>query len=176
MIFRPDKRRKIEMICCWESPSNYWIRFSNIRYRKPLLKFSSISSTSIKMAPSPLQQRRTHNTLLLQKLLNLRDGASPFTLILDTLEQSGGPVVREFVRRAKVWLHISASRTWLFCELLPSGISTHKLVFHWLKFELPSSVWENRPQVALLSSVQRHVLKVPFADFRFVLSRYLRAK
>ncbi|PMD43168.1 hypothetical protein L207DRAFT_631313 [Hyaloscypha variabilis F] len=54
------------------------------------------------MAPSPLQQRRTHNTLLFQKLLNLRDGASPFTLVLDTLEQSGGPVVREFARRAKI--------------------------------------------------------------------------
>lgn len=57
---------------------------------------------NFKMAPSPLQQRRTHNTLLFQKLLNLREGASPFTLILDTLEQSGGPVVREFARRAKV--------------------------------------------------------------------------
>ena len=54
------------------------------------------------MAPSPLQQRRTHNTLLFQKLLNLRDGASPFTLVLDTLEQSGRPVVREFAKRAKV--------------------------------------------------------------------------
>lgn len=58
--------------------------------------------TSRKMAPSPLQQRRTHNTLLLQKLLNLRDGASPFTLALDSLEQRSGSVVREFVRRAKV--------------------------------------------------------------------------
>ncbi|KAH6684241.1 Elongator complex protein 5 [Halenospora varia] len=54
------------------------------------------------MAPTPLQQRRTHNTLLFQKLLNLRDGASPFTLVLDSLEQSGGPVVREFARRAKI--------------------------------------------------------------------------
>jgi hypothetical protein len=54
------------------------------------------------MAPSPLQQRRTHNILLFQKLLNLRDGASPFTLVLDTLEQGAGPVVREFARRAKV--------------------------------------------------------------------------
>lgn len=55
-----------------------------------------------KMAPSPLQQRKTHNTLLFQKLLNLRDGASPFTLVLDSLEQGSGSVVREFVRRAKV--------------------------------------------------------------------------
>ncbi|KAG4431455.1 hypothetical protein IFR05_013067 [Cadophora sp. M221] len=54
------------------------------------------------MAPSPLQQRRTHNTLLFQKLLNLRDSASPFTLILDTLEQSRGPAVREFARRSKI--------------------------------------------------------------------------
>ncbi|KAK0121541.1 hypothetical protein ONS95_009832 [Cadophora gregata] len=54
------------------------------------------------MAPSLIQQRRTHNNLLFQKLLNLRDSASPFTLILDTLEQSGGPLLREFVRRAKV--------------------------------------------------------------------------
>ncbi|TVY25605.1 Elongator complex protein [Lachnellula hyalina] len=54
------------------------------------------------MAPSPLQQRRTHNTLLFQKLLSLRDGASPFTLVLDTLEQGGGCVVMEFVRRAKI--------------------------------------------------------------------------
>lgn len=54
------------------------------------------------MAPSLLQQRRTHNTLLFQKLLNLRDGASPFTLVLDNLEQGSGPVVREFASRAKV--------------------------------------------------------------------------
>jgi len=54
------------------------------------------------MAPSPLQQRRTHNTLLFQKLLNLRDGASPFTLVLDTLEQTGTPLIREFARRATV--------------------------------------------------------------------------
>ncbi|TAQ90709.1 hypothetical protein B7494_g999 [Chlorociboria aeruginascens] len=53
------------------------------------------------MAPTPLQQRKTHNTLLLQKLLNLRDGASPFTLILDSLEQSGASLVGEFAVRAK---------------------------------------------------------------------------
>jgi hypothetical protein len=65
-------------------------------------KFHPTASKSHRMAPSPLQQRRTHNTLMFQKLLNLRDGASPFTLVLDSLEQSGGPVVREFARRAKV--------------------------------------------------------------------------
>lgn len=54
------------------------------------------------MPPSLIAQRRTHNLLLFQKLLNLRDGASPFSLLLDTLEQSSAPVVREFMVRAKV--------------------------------------------------------------------------
>ncbi|KFY52829.1 hypothetical protein V496_08115 [Pseudogymnoascus sp. VKM F-4515 (FW-2607)] len=54
------------------------------------------------MAPSAIAQRRTHNLLLFQKLLNLRDGASPFTLLLDTLEQPSQPVVREFITRAKI--------------------------------------------------------------------------
>jgi elongator complex protein 5 len=54
------------------------------------------------MAPSAIAQRRTHNLLLFQKLLNLRDGASPFTLLLDTLEQSAKPVIQEFITRAKV--------------------------------------------------------------------------
>ncbi|KAI2633859.1 Elongator complex protein 5 [Xylaria nigripes] len=45
---------------------------------------------------------RSHALLLLQKLLNLRDSASPLTLVLDTLEQSGRPVVREFMSRARI--------------------------------------------------------------------------
>lgn len=45
---------------------------------------------------------RSHALLLLQKLLNLRDSASPLTLVLDTLEQSGKPVLREFMSRAQV--------------------------------------------------------------------------
>ncbi|KAI1350268.1 Elongator complex protein 5 [Xylaria sp. FL0043] len=45
---------------------------------------------------------RSHALLLLQKLLNLRDSASPLTLVLDTLEQSGKPVLREFMNRAQI--------------------------------------------------------------------------
>ncbi|CAJ2508227.1 Uu.00g094130.m01.CDS01 [Anthostomella pinea] len=48
------------------------------------------------------QHARSHALLLLQKLLNLRDSASPLTLVLDTLEQSAKPVIREFMGRAKV--------------------------------------------------------------------------
>jgi len=54
------------------------------------------------MPPTSLQHRRTHNILLISKLLNLRDNASPFTLVLDSLEQSGKTLVREFASRAKV--------------------------------------------------------------------------
>lgn len=45
---------------------------------------------------------RSHSLLLLQKLVNLRDAASPLTLVLDSLEQPAGPLVAEFITRAKV--------------------------------------------------------------------------
>ncbi|KAK1655432.1 histone acetylation protein 2 [Colletotrichum phormii] len=54
------------------------------------------------MAPSAENHSRSHSLLLFQKLLNLRDGASPLTLVLDSLEQSAAPVFRELVSRAKV--------------------------------------------------------------------------
>ncbi|RNJ56602.1 hypothetical protein D7B24_007089 [Verticillium nonalfalfae] len=52
--------------------------------------------------PSAQSHSRSHSLLLLQKLLNLRDGSSPLTLVLDNLEQSATPVIREFVTRAKI--------------------------------------------------------------------------
>ncbi|CAD0112980.1 unnamed protein product, partial [Aureobasidium uvarum] len=52
------------------------------------------------MAPTTLQHRRTHNLLLISKLLSQRENVSPFTLIVDNLEQSGKPVLREYIRRA----------------------------------------------------------------------------
>jgi len=48
------------------------------------------------------QHRRTHNLLLINKLLSCRDNASPFTLVIDSLEQSGKPLVADVIRRAKV--------------------------------------------------------------------------
>ena len=54
------------------------------------------------MAPSAQAHKRAHSLLLFEKLLNLRDSASPLTLILDSLEQSAQPLVNEFMRRAKV--------------------------------------------------------------------------
>ncbi|KAK2747092.1 hypothetical protein FQN57_002347 [Myotisia sp. PD_48] len=51
---------------------------------------------------SSVAHRRTHNLLLISKLLNLREGATPLTLILDTLEQPAAPLLREYIRRAKL--------------------------------------------------------------------------
>ncbi|KAL9615964.1 MAG: hypothetical protein Q9160_009108 [Pyrenula sp. 1 TL-2023] len=52
------------------------------------------------MAPTNLSHRRTHNLLLISKLLNLREHASPFTLLLDSLEQPARPLIGEYIRRA----------------------------------------------------------------------------
>ncbi|KAL1306394.1 hypothetical protein AAFC00_005101 [Neodothiora populina] len=52
------------------------------------------------MAPRSLQRRRTHNLLLISKLLSQKESASPFTLIIDSLEQSGQPLIREYIKRA----------------------------------------------------------------------------
>lgn len=90
------------------------------------------------MAPSALVQRRTHNLLLFQKLLNLRDGASPFTLLLDTVDQSAKPVVKEFMTRAKAGFFILTSSlhdSSAFSEINPISLSlilhsTHYISFH----------------------------------------------
>lgn len=62
------------------------------------------------MPPQGQSHARSHALLLFQKLLNLRDSASPLTLVLDTLEQSGRPVLQEFIARAKVGKHVDPPR------------------------------------------------------------------
>ena len=56
----------------------------------------------LSMAHPNLSHRRTHNLLLISKLLSQRDGASPFTLVLDSLEQPARVLLREYLKRAKV--------------------------------------------------------------------------
>lgn len=69
----------------------------------PPVTLEATPSYTPKMSASKqLQHRRAHNLLLISKLLNCRESASPFTLIIDSLEQSGKSLVREFVRRANV--------------------------------------------------------------------------
>ncbi|KAH6893193.1 Elongator complex protein 5 [Thelonectria olida] len=54
------------------------------------------------MAPVSNAHARSHSILLVQKLLNLRDGASPLTLVIDSLEQTSQPILGEFISRAKI--------------------------------------------------------------------------
>lgn len=68
--------------------------------------FNSIFSKFFDMPPTNLQHRRTHNLLLISKLLNQRDAASPFTLCLDSLEQSAKPLVAYYLKRAKVRVRV----------------------------------------------------------------------
>lgn len=54
------------------------------------------------MTDRTLQHRRLHNLLLIQKLLAVRGDASPFTLILDSVEQSAKPLIAHCISNAKV--------------------------------------------------------------------------
>ncbi|KAF2672017.1 hypothetical protein BT63DRAFT_422523 [Microthyrium microscopicum] len=49
-----------------------------------------------------IQHRRTHNLLLINRILSCRDQVSPFTLILDSLQQSGWPLLTKIISRAKI--------------------------------------------------------------------------
>ncbi|KAK2829852.1 hypothetical protein FQN49_007194 [Arthroderma sp. PD_2] len=54
------------------------------------------------MSSNNVSHRRTHNLLLISKLLNLREGAAPLTLVQDSLEQSAAPLLKEYIRRTKL--------------------------------------------------------------------------
>ena len=89
------------------------------------------------MAPSNLQHRRTHNLLLISKLLNQRDAASPFTLLLDSLEQSGKPLVAEYVKRAKV--------------SIPIGLQFHHLEYYVSEPAADSETQASKAQIIFVS-------------------------
>jgi elongator complex protein 5 len=52
------------------------------------------------MTDRAVQHRRVHNLLLIQKLLGLRGELSPFTLILDTVEQSAKSLIKHYIHNA----------------------------------------------------------------------------
>jgi hypothetical protein len=91
------------------------------------------------MAPTTIQHRRTHNLLLISKLLSQRENVSPFTLIVDNLEQSGKPVLREYIRRATVSLGYSSSWTSRLMILTGSKDGSHFCFFR--DFEETERCW-----------------------------------
>lgn len=72
------------------------------RHPRVCITHISFSPKSRNMPPDTLAHRRTHNLLLISRLLGLRDNVSPFTLLLDSLSQSAKPLISEHVRRASV--------------------------------------------------------------------------
>ena len=67
--------------------------------------------------------------MLISRLLNQREGSSPFTLVLDTLEQSAKPLLREYIRRAQVRPSPE------LCRCLYFQLSKNPTIF--LSFETP---------------------------------------
>lgn len=88
------KRSQIRTGDCksWIKKANYQVR--GIRKRKPEGRKSSRI-----MAPATLAQYQRHSIHLISRVLNVRTNASPFTLILDDLNQRAVPLVSELVRR-----------------------------------------------------------------------------
>ncbi|KAK5137041.1 hypothetical protein LTR08_001050 [Meristemomyces frigidus] len=95
------------------------------------------------MAPSSLQHRRTHNLLLITKLLSQRDVASPFTLVLDSLEQSAQPLTAEYIRRAKA---ANVQVIFVAFETLRRPRGVDAFVPAW---KLPLQSWQNEVTAAL---------------------------
>ncbi|KAI5310901.1 hypothetical protein KEM55_003068 [Ascosphaera atra] len=95
--------------------------------------------------------RRTHNLLLISKLLNLRDGASPFTLVLDSLEQPAARLLREYIRRAKL---SKSNVIYVSLETLssPAGvdtfITTRRKTFAQIAKEVRAASASNAPSPA----------------------------
>ena len=81
------------------------------------------------MPPANISHRRTHNLLLISKLLSLRDNVSPLTLVLDSLEQPAAPLISEYIRRAKV--------RFFLVPMLPNAQMDY--MFHSLLCDMPNS-------------------------------------
>jgi elongator complex protein 5 len=77
----------------WIKKSNFQVQGIRKRKRKPELRIPRI------MAPLALAQYQRHSVHLMSRVLNIRTNASPFTIILDDLNQRAMPLIGEMVRR-----------------------------------------------------------------------------
>ncbi|MCJ1250532.1 hypothetical protein MMC30_007760 [Trapelia coarctata] len=119
------------------------------------------------MADRAMQHRRTHNLLLFQRLLALREGSSPFTLILDSLEQSGRLLILEYIRRAKT---TKTTVIFIAFETLtpPSGIDilikARRKDVTVLQKEISQSVSKSTPTILILDTLHS-LLSSPNPNF-----------
>jgi elongator complex protein 5 len=94
-IFQSNKKASVRAANCnrWIKKNNYYT--GGIRKRKP-----EALPPKVGMArPANLAQYQRHSLQLISRVLNIRTNASPFTLILDDLNQRAMPLVGELVRR-----------------------------------------------------------------------------
>ena len=76
------------------------------------------------MSDHNLHHRRVHNLLVFQKLLALRESSSPFTLILDSLEQPAKTLLQRYIKTAQV-RHIEHRHILQFADYRPGGQYPH---------------------------------------------------
>ncbi|KAH7411823.1 Elongator subunit Iki1-domain-containing protein [Phaeosphaeria sp. MPI-PUGE-AT-0046c] len=90
------KKSKVRSAACTN-----WIKKENfpshrIRKRQPRIEDRPLRT----MAPISVAQYQRHSIQLISRVLNIRTNASPFTLVLDDLNQRAMPLISELVRRA----------------------------------------------------------------------------
>ncbi|CAO2648362.1 Nn.00g076290.m01.CDS01 [Neocucurbitaria sp. VM-36] len=91
-----EKKPKLRTRDCKVWIKKYNFQFNGIRKRKPEGRIPTYMMTR----PPSLAQYQRHSVHLMSRVLNIRTNASPFTLILDDLNQRAMPLIGELVRRA----------------------------------------------------------------------------
>lgn len=92
---KPRKRPSVRAVDCsrWIKKDNF--QTSGVRKRKPGARPPKVGMAR----PGNAAQYQRHSLQLISRVLNIRTNASPFTLILDDLNQRAMPLVGELVRR-----------------------------------------------------------------------------
>lgn len=93
---RVQKTPSVRAVDCdrWIKKNNY--QTGAIRKRKPEARPPKVDMAR----PANAVQHQRHSLQLISRVLNIRSNASPFTLILDDLNQRAAPLVGELARRA----------------------------------------------------------------------------
>ncbi|KAJ4369725.1 hypothetical protein N0V83_005488 [Neocucurbitaria cava] len=92
IIRKPVIRARDDKV--WIKKNNF--QFSGIRKRKPEGRMPTFKMNR----PATHAQYQRHSVHLLSNILNVRSNASPFTLVIDDLNQRAMPFVGELIRRA----------------------------------------------------------------------------
>ncbi|KAL5117065.1 hypothetical protein ACEQ8H_005024 [Pleosporales sp. CAS-2024a] len=81
----------------WIVQDNFTAKGIRSRKREPDFEYNPFGD--IIMAPQTKEQNQRHSLLLMTRLLCIRNNVSPFTLVLDDLNQRAMPLIDEMMRR-----------------------------------------------------------------------------